>query len=175
MIVSFEKLIQDNLETLRAASDLLERLAVAAQANRRINPASIGPHLRHILDHYDAFLNGAEGGVIDYDQRDRCKQTELSPAFAKRRIQSTTARLRVLAGEATLPSMLKIRLCTDSHCEGEVTVSSPARELQFLQSHCVHHFAMMRRILSDQGLDLEEDFGKAPATLSYERASAQAS
>ena len=130
----------------------------------------VGPHLRHILDHFDRFFTGLDTGLIDYDDRARCQQTELSPGFGQRRLRATIRQLRGLALDQ-LPASIRVRLCTDASAAGEVTDSSPARELQFLQSHGVHHFALMRRILDERGIRTHEHFGKAPATVSAEQAS----
>lgn len=48
--------------------------------------------------------------------------------------------------------------------------SSPARELQFLVSHTIHHYALSTVMLKTQAWDIGQefpDFGLAPSTLSY--------
>jgi hypothetical protein len=47
--------------------------------------------------------------------------------------------------------------------------STIRRELQFLLSHTVHHYALIAIILKIQGFDCDEDFGVAPSTLKYQR------
>jgi hypothetical protein len=47
------------------------------------------------------------------------------------------------------------------------------RELQFLLSHTVHHYALMALILRLQGFNPAAEFGVAPSTLQHwERAAA---
>lgn len=170
--VNLAKLIDDNVAMLEQAGALIDQLVMRAEGDGTVGYANgVGPHLRHILDHFDRFFAGLDNGVIDYDARARCQQTELSPGFGLRRVRGTVQRLQGVDA-AQLPDSIKVRLCTDADCAGEVTPSSPARELQFLQSHGVHHFALMRRILDERGVRTDDDFGKAPATLSAERASA---
>ncbi|NIP97468.1 MAG: hypothetical protein GWO24_30170, partial [Akkermansiaceae bacterium] len=41
------------------------------------------------------------------------------------------------------------------------------RELQFLVSHTVHHFAMIGGICRALGVALEDDFGVAPSTIRH--------
>jgi hypothetical protein len=49
--------------------------------------------------------------------------------------------------------------------------SSLCRELAFLGSHTVHHFALLLEHCHQQGVSVPEGFGKAPATRAHERAS----
>jgi len=46
--------------------------------------------------------------------------------------------------------------------------STIQRELQFLSSHTVHHFAIVAMILKIQGFETPDTFGVAPSTLKYE-------
>jgi hypothetical protein len=46
-------------------------------------------------------------------------------------------------------------------------VTSLERELQFLLSHTVHHFALVALLLRAQGFEVSADFGVAPSTLAY--------
>jgi hypothetical protein len=41
--------------------------------------------------------------------------------------------------------------------------------LQFLCSHTVHHFALIKLLLDGTGVDLAPEFGVAPSTLAYHR------
>jgi hypothetical protein len=43
------------------------------------------------------------------------------------------------------------------------------RELQFLVSHTVHHFALIKPMLQREGIVLDEQFGYAPSTLAASR------
>ena len=45
--------------------------------------------------------------------------------------------------------------------------STVARELRFLVSHTVHHYALIAMVLRGHGLDPGEEFGVAPSTLAY--------
>ena len=170
--VNLDKLIEDNITMLEQAGGLIEQLVVRAEGDGTVGYANgVGPHLRHILDHFDSFFAGLESGLIDFDARARCQQTELSPGFGQRRLRATVQRLQALESSG-LPASIRVQLSTDDKAASDTTPSSPARELQFLQSHGVHHFALMRRILDERGIRTHADFGKAPATLSAEKASA---
>ncbi|MGC6565166.1 MAG: hypothetical protein ACON38_06080 [Akkermansiaceae bacterium] len=47
--------------------------------------------------------------------------------------------------------------------------STAGRELQFLLSHTVHHFAMIGGICKCLEVSLEEGFGVAPSTLRHHK------
>jgi hypothetical protein len=48
--------------------------------------------------------------------------------------------------------------------------STVGRELAFVASHAIHHFAMLAPHGRALGIDLPADFGKAPSTVAHERA-----
>src|SRR5436190_22830023 len=66
-------LIETNLRWLRQALRLLARLddTSYATAPLGLEPHRVGAHLRHIIEFYQAFLNGVESFHIDYDARRR--------------------------------------------------------------------------------------------------------
>ncbi len=47
--------------------------------------------------------------------------------------------------------------------------SSVGRELRFLASHTVHHYALIAALLRQRGVDPGESFGVAPATAAHWR------
>ena len=51
--------------------------------------------------------------------------------------------------------------------EGGVLVTSLARELEFLVSHTVHHYALVAVLAHAHGVIMPADFGMAPSTLKY--------
>lgn len=163
---AFQQLIDDNIATLQAAVELVAGMDAAHYAR-------IGGHLRHLLDHYECLLADDAPSTVNYDARGRCRQTELSPSMGLRRLQQVISRLRGARehGDAAVD----VVMATNSEAEPATTGSTRARELQFLQSHCVHHFALIRRVLVDAGVDVDDAFGKAPATLDHERRRQRAS
>jgi hypothetical protein len=45
--------------------------------------------------------------------------------------------------------------------------SSVLRELEFLQSHAVHHYSLIAALLRLHGIEPDAEFGVAPSTLKY--------
>ena len=60
-------------------------------------------------------------------------------------------------------------MCNDVAApEGEITESSLGRELQFLQGHSVHHYALMAAMMRFSGEPVDDHFGVAPSTIVHE-------
>jgi len=128
-----------------------------------------GPHLRHVVEHYEALLEHLHERRIDYDDRRRDPQVQRSPRFARMRLQQLSAQLASLRIE-WLRDPLTIRL--RGGLDGETVFASQstiARELLFVASHAVHHYAMIQLYCAQDGIDLGRDFGKAPSTRHHER------
>ena len=157
----------------RFNSQLLDQALALAAAHespeQRPFAAVVGPHLRHVIEHFEALLAPAEIGVVDYDRRPRDRAVERSPYIAARRIAALQARLAACAGMAS-DAPLKVR--QQGGLEGEVDFeldSSFGRELAFVASHAVHHFALLKSHCAANGIATDARFGQAPATLAHAR------
>lgn len=146
-------------------------IAQALEARHADFATQVGPHLRHIVEHYEALLNGMGGSIVDYDHRSRDRDVESDPALAATRLRAVMDRLEQLRGSHAAHD-LSVGL--DGGGDGEhffVLGSTLGRELLFLASHAVHHFALLKPALREAGMITHRDFGKAPSTVRHERAS----
>ena len=166
--MSTQNLLEHNIATLNQALNILDHVT----RRRLAYGTEVGPHLRHVLEHYEGFVTGLAAGRIDYDARPRDRAVETRIEVARQRIVDLIARLGELADDGPLPSHIQVRLASASDAPGLEAWSSPDRELQFLQSHAVHHFALIRLHLQACGEAPGDDFGKAPSTLRFEQVSA---
>jgi hypothetical protein len=171
--------IAANLHCLEQAIELLGRLPQAAFARTGERHArTVGPHLRHVLDHYSAFIAGLDAYRVDYDRRERETRLESDLEFAVERMREIVGAL-VLVDEEVMDLPIEIRLESGdsgdpSGAPGEPwSHSTVRRELQFLLSHTVHHFALIAMLLERFEISVPEDFGIAPSTLRYWQAQAQ--
>jgi hypothetical protein len=158
-----------NCRLLGEGIDLLDRLSDSQYADRRGDWAPVGAQYRHVLEHYQCFLEGLPSGRIDYDSRRRAPALERSRSEAA---AATRAVRDTLAGLAGHPPrrVLRIQLQSAADAEGpEWSESTVGRELQFLVSHTVHHFALIRLLLGGEGPVLGPDFGVAPSTVAHTR------
>lgn len=162
-----------------AASAILEQCAGLAEriddgvytaASKRLAGGTIGKHLRHVVDHFRAAVEGCEA-TIDYDHRERQVPMETNRRAALDEVRHVAARMEGLA-EEVLERPVRIRVMVSGDGTETELSSSLARELHFAMHHAIHHQAMMRSIAEEFGAALSPEFGMAPSTLNHERARA---
>lgn len=163
-----------NHNLLEQVNGLIERLKVEALPSFNYGQA-IGPHVRHIIEHYTALLSalGSAQGLVDYDARDRDMRIQSLPEATLAKLREIQATMRRFADTLGLHANLKHPLTTRLQAGnvGELTIevaTTLGRELMFLSSHTVHHFALIGQYSKAAGVDMGHDFGKAPATLAFE-------
>lgn len=158
-------LAKENIGILSQAEKLIDDLSDALYTNNEVPPyhSGVGKHIRHVLDFYMAFLAPPEDAT-DYDDRKRTVAIETDRAHARHTIRQIIQSLEAIRG-ADSPVKSKN---DDGGYRPEAFAysrSSIGRELQFLASHTVHHFAMIAFILVQQGHTPHPDFGVAASTL----------
>lgn len=165
-----EYLVSENQSLLSQARRVVSRLPAPVYASEIAEAGGqrIGAQIRHVLEFYSVFLNGFEQGVLDYDARPREGELETDPAAALRRIEEMVRRFDRVRG---LPAGLELQVRAedaDPQMSDCWLPSTAGRELQFLRSHAIHHFALIALLLRAIGLPVEPDFGVAPSTLRYQ-------
>jgi len=145
------------LEQLGALLDTLDDEAYV-QPHPGIGLSGIGPHVRHCLDFYARLLEGVPGGRVDYDDRPREQRLETA---------CRAARLRVSELAALLPSLARADHPLRVRMDGAEAPSDVQRELLALQSHTVHHLALIAVLLRAQGRQPPAGFGVSPSTLRH--------
>lgn len=129
---------------------------------------SVGAHLRHCIEFYRSLLAALEHGELDYDRRPRDTALEEDPLQAAAALNALVGALPGLAGRHPA-QRLRVRHDCDHGEESGWARSSLRRELNFLLSHTVHHYALIALHLRQAGFLLPEEFGVSPATLRYRR------
>ncbi len=163
--------VRDNLEALAQGRDLLAALGEAAYVRRE--PAcfnsSIGGHLRHVIEHYESFLQAQRTGMVDYEARARDVRIENEPAYAVMRLEQLREDLSSLADDF-LESNVEVRSeMVGQEDAAPCNPSSVGRELEFLLSHTIHHYALIAVVCALGGKPTPVDFGVAPSTLRFRR------
>tara|TARA_B110000037_G_scaffold134755_1_gene152752 strand:- start:115 stop:579 length:465 start_codon:yes stop_codon:yes gene_type:complete len=148
------------VELLRQHSD-----ASYTKSDKAIYGSSIGCHVRHVLDHYNAFVKAVESGVLAYDDRERNTKVENDRSCAIAAFESSIKELEAL--EDLPDGGVDVAVAASTQESQEISRSSLARELQFLVSHTVHHFALIAIASRVQGIIPGSSFGVAPSTLKY--------
>lgn len=126
--------------------------------------STIGSHFRHIIEHYHCFLQAAPDNALCYDSRKRDASLEES---------REAAIVALLEVEKSFKQMRNDVIdCVYELHDGisdKPIHSNGARELLFLQSHTVHHYAFIGAMLKKQNIQVEPHFGVATATLVHEQ------
>lgn len=124
----------------------------------------IGAHFRHLLEHYQCFLHSVKNGdqLICYDSRQRDVNIELHRVHAVR------------VSVALVEQLNSFEIMAEDCCytvRDQQTLApiatTIARELLFLQSHTVHHHAIIAAMCRILGHDVAENFGVAIATQAF--------
>lgn len=162
--------VEANITVVRQALELLSALGEERYTRRlpQCFNASIGGHVRHIIEHYLGFLNGLEEQAIDYEKRARDPLIENNPDHASRILEQIEERLTTELGRQ--PDAV-ITMAAET-AEGVSACTSILRELEFLLSHTVHHFALVAIMARLMGHEPAATFGIAPSTLKYQASQA---
>ena len=157
-------------DVLRQGIDLIERLDddEYGRTSEPLASASVGAHVRHVLDFISPIFSAMDTGRMDYDQRDRDQRAEVDREVALARLRSVSARLDGLQ-DVDSGTGLEVRLDAPPGTSDDSgwSTSTLGRELAFLLSHTVHHYALMGLLLRYRGIDPGREFGVAPSTLEY--------
>jgi len=164
-------------ELIGAARDvLLQGLGLLFQLNdskysqmaREPFRASIGGHFRHVLEHFHCLIEGLPSGIVNYDARRRNPRIENEISFAS---IATCDVLRVIKkwSDSTLEHPCKTVSSVAYRSETAALLdSNVGRELAYCIAHAIHHFAIIRLICSEVGVEVPKEFGYAPSTLKYQ-------
>jgi hypothetical protein len=157
--------VTDARSCLEQGVILLRRLTAEQYAapNRACFNSTIGGHIRHNFDHFACFLDGLPRSEVDYDARARDQRIETDPVHAAHCLTVAARTLGELKG-SDLGRDVRVKMDGGSGARAWAR-STVARELQFLISHTIHHYAMIAVICHELAVPLDPAFGVAPSTL----------
>lgn len=166
--------IDANVALLQQGMDLIRDLDDSAysEGEEAVKMSPIGAHLRHCIEYYGRFLAGLESGRIDYAARARDHRLETDRGYALQKM------LGLVEALEAMPEGVESRPLEVDVEEGEAALDAPAaawaqsdvrREMGFLMSHTVHHYALIAVVLRLKGHEPNAEFGVAPSTLAYEK------
>ena len=166
-------LVEQNLYFLRQGADLLRHLsdeAYGPSESRGVPRSGVGPQFRHCLDFYGCLLRDLDSGQVDYDRRLRQNEVEADRDAALTELEGIIDGLASISGER-IDAPLEVRsdLAPGEEPDSAWNASTVGRELRFLASHTVHHYALIALLLRQRGIEPGEGFGVAPATAAHWR------
>ena len=150
--------------SLNQLNHLLQQLSEKEYSNPclELSNATIGEHIRHIIEMFQCLENQYEKGIVNYDSRERNILIQTNPAYALQVIQQIQKRVG-------RPNK-KIELQQIINGEEIRIESNYFRELLYNLEHCIHHQALIKvAVLRHEALIIDENFGVAPSTLAYRK------
>ena len=156
---------KDNLLQLRSLLEILGEAEYTTKHNI-LSGATIGQHMRHILEFYMLLVSGSFEGTISYDKRERNQKIETSLSFTVDTINLLIPALSLLKEKD--PVQLEADY-TEDGSSGNIVQSSIGRELAYCIEHSIHHQALIKAGLIAAGLahTVDINFGVAYSTIRY--------
>lgn len=162
---------QENLTEIKKVLLLLTDEQYSYPSNTLFG-ATIGQHVRHILEFYQSVFNGLDTKTVNYDNRKRNLLIETDNQYAIQVIDEINASLALDILDETL--VLEGNFCAEEGKETEIKTTL-FRELAYCLEHSIHHQALIKvGLLEVNCLSFIDDtFGLAPATIRYRKVCAQ--
>ena len=130
--------------------------------------ATIGQHVRHIIELYICLYNGYETGVVNYDKRKRDIRIETDKDFAIELMEMITSNLDKFNKDLLLEASY------DNHSAAVPVATNYYREIIYNLEHTVHHMALVRVGINEVStIAIPDDFGVASSTIKYRKECAQ--
>ncbi|MEI6949573.1 hypothetical protein V9K67_20465 [Paraflavisolibacter sp. H34] len=155
---------------LQQLTEVLERLTDEQYTRpcATLSGATVGQHLRHIIDEFGCLERGYASGRVNYEARQRDGRIGQDRHFAFNLLAN-------IYEELDKPDKnLTLEVNYDAYSDEVVQIDTNYhRELLYNLEHTIHHMALMKVGLNELGApQLPEGFGVAPATLKFRKACA---
>jgi hypothetical protein len=156
--------IRTNLGEIRNLLLSLEDIHFTFRFNC-LSGATIGQHVRHILEFYQCLFE--TGNVICYDDRKRDLHLETNQAFALKVIDDILSELKSIGKDRSI--LLRSNFSAETY-DNVYLSTSLYREMAHALEHSIHHQALIKVVMTQLCLEdgLSDNFGLAPATLRYQ-------
>ena len=161
LIQSIKDNLSENIELLRQLTN-----DEFTQKNPELSNATIGEHMRHIIELFGCLLENYDYGLINYDDRKRdvLLQTDKNEAIAI---------IEKYLLELDKPNK-PLSLTHNCFSPIELLHTNYFRELIYNLEHSIHHQALIKVALHNlPHIKIPSSFGVAPSTLEYRKQCAQ--
>ena len=139
------------------------------QPSKTLFNATIGQHVRHIIELFICLENGYNRGEVNYEKRKRDLAIESNRDFANELLQKIYTGLK----KPNKKLLLESNYDEDS-AEGITVTTNYYREIIYNLEHTVHHMALIRVGINEiSTIEVPDGFGVASSTIKYRKACAQ--
>lgn len=131
--------------------------------------ATIGQHVRHIIELFQGLENGYETGIVNYENRKRDRRIENDRKLAIQLMHDIYSRID------RQDKSLVLEANYNEHSQNHLHIhTNYYRELVYNLEHAVHHMALIRVGLAEvTDLKVPEGFGVATSTIKFRNQCAQ--
>ncbi len=134
---------------------------------RALSNATVGQHVRHIIELFICLENGYYTGIVNYDKRKRDLSIETDRVFASSLLKSIYLQLDKKNKNLVLQASYD-----DLASESFSIETNYYREVVYNLEHTVHHMALIRvGLLEVSAVQVPESFGVASSTRKYREVS----
>ena len=157
-----QKAIQNVFVQLTASLELLEDHQYV-YGSKILSNASIGQHVRHIIEMFICLEEGYAGGIVNYENRKRDVEIETRKDVANALLKKICEGL----DKANKPLIMQGAYNDDSD-ELINFDTNYYREIAYNLEHTIHHMALIKvgiREVSD--IEIPEGFGVASSTIKF--------
>jgi hypothetical protein len=138
-------------------------------ASVTLSNATIGQHVRHIIEMYTCLEEGYECGIVNYEHRKRDANIEKEKSLALALLTKIVEGLH--KENKTLVLKAAYNISSDEVIDFDTNYY---REIAYNLEHTIHHMALIKvgiREISD--ISIPEGFGVASSTIKFREACAQ--
>ncbi|MAZ86886.1 MAG: hypothetical protein CL693_04535 [Cellvibrionaceae bacterium] len=154
-------------EAVVQLDELIKVSASVYSDKSTVASSTIGSHVRHVLDHFNAYKVGVAAGSINYNRRSRNSDIERIPKSALKELAVFRDWL-LLASNQSVSLWVETEVSTQQQYSVRLH-SNSHRELVYLINHAYHHIANAMTIARALEVSVPRHLGVAPATVSHLR------
>jgi hypothetical protein len=136
---------------------------------KTLSNATIGKHVRHVIELFQSLQSGYDKGIVNYDKRKRDMRIENDKQFAL----TLLTEIRNCLNKEDKDLMLESSYDEDS---GETLSirTNYNREVAYNLEHTIHHMALIRIGITEvSSVKLPENYGVAASTVRHRQECAQ--
>lgn len=162
--MTIKKQLRNNFTQLCEALHQLSETQYAQTCHSLFN-ATIGQHIRHIIEFFLCLEKGYKTGRVNYERRQRDYKIENDKNFAIALLEDIYDNIEKTDKALTLETEVN----EDSE-SGDFISTSYHREILYNLEHSIHHMALIRIGINEvSDIKLSEEFGVANATSKFRK------